>query len=91
MISAAELGTFLVEHLWIFTAILLVLLILYVLAVSHGRTSGAALERAEKWRLLGESERANGNAETASSCFDRAREWNAEAQRRSLKHERSIR
>jgi hypothetical protein len=91
MISAAELGSFLVENLWIYASILLLLLILYVLAVSHGNTTEAALEWAAKWRSRGEVELANGDVEAASSCFARAKEWDAEAQRRSLKHERSIR
>ncbi len=91
MISTAELGSFLVENLWIYAAILLLLLILYVLAVSHGKTTEAAHEWAAKWRSRGEAELAIGNVEAASSCFARAKEWNAEAQRRSLKHERSIR
>lgn len=91
MISAAELGSFLVENLWIYAAILLLLLILYVLAVSHGQTTEAAHEWATKWRSRGEAELANGNVDVASSCFARAREWDAEAQLRSLKHERSIR
>ncbi|UTN36198.1 hypothetical protein MMZ75_32830 (plasmid) [Pseudomonas aeruginosa] len=91
MISTAELGSFLVENLWIYAAILLLLLILYVLAVSHGKTTEAAHEWAAKWRSRGEAELAIGNVEAASSCFARAKEWDAEAQRRSLKHERSIR
>lgn len=91
MISTAELGSFLVENLWIYAAILLLLLILYVLAVSHGKTTEAAHEWAAKWRSRGEAELAIGNVEAASSCFARAKEWDAEAQRRSLKHGRSIR
>ena len=91
MISTAELGSFLVDNLWIYAAILLLLLILYVLAVSHGKTTEAAHEWAAKWRSRGEAELAIGNVEAASSCFARANEWDAEAQRRSLKHERSIR
>lgn len=91
MISAAEFGSFLAENLWIYASILLILLPLYVLAVSHGQTTEAAHEWANKWRSRGESELAIGNVEAASSCFARAKEWDAEAQRRSLKHERSIR
>jgi hypothetical protein len=91
MISTAGLGSFLVDNLWIYAAILLLLLILYVLAVSHGKTTEAAHEWAAKWRSRGEAELAIGNVEAASSCFARAKEWDAEAQRRSLKHERSIR
>lgn len=91
MISAAEFGSFLAENLWIYASILLILLPLYVLAVSHGKTTEAAHEWAAKWRSRGEAELAIGNVEAASSCFARAKEWDAEAQRRSLKHERSIR
>lgn len=91
MISAAEFGSFLSENLWIYASILLFLLPLYVLAVSHGQTTEAALECATKWRSRGKAELANGNAEAASRCFARAREWDAEAQRRRLKHERRIR
>ncbi|MDG1581006.1 hypothetical protein [Pseudomonas sp. GOM6] len=85
MISTAQLGSMVVENLWIGAALVLLLLIPYVLALAYENTPEAAEKRAEKWRALAIAEEANGNSEVAARCFAKAAEWEAVALLRSAK------